>query len=694
MVQNVEAALELTSVVDSLEGKTLNSGAKAAARSRLESTKQRFFSQVILAMKLPSVIPAIEHHLKAGQSVVLQLVTTAEAILDRRLAQMSAEERTDPMLDLSPTEYIADYLMRAFPTRQMQVFTDDTGTARSEPMCDEDGHPVHNPDAIAARDALIEHLCALPPVKTALDAVIEHFGPDQVAEITGRSKRLIPTSDGRQKVESRSPRTSKVDADAFMAGTKRILVFSDAGGTGRSYHASLDVPNQQQRVHFLLEPGWRADRAIQGLGRTHRTHQASTPLFRPVTTDCKGELRFTSTIARRLDSLGALTRGQRQTGGQNLFDPADNLESEYARDSLVTWFHLLHRGKLTSTTLAAFCARTGLEIVDSSGTLKEELPPIQRWLNRLLALPIALQNRIFDEFLAIVETRVAAAREAGTLDVGVETIATDSARVVDDTLLRTDPNTGATSHLLTIEIARRKTPMSLERILNRAGWEDDTAFVINARSGRVALRSRAGAWMGEDGEVIPRVDLQRPCRREYMREADLLESAWQVIDRDMFEAKWAEEVAEAAEQIETETIRLATGLLLPIWSALPSDHLAVNRIVDKDGNSWLGRLVFDQHVVQVYTKLGIAKAEDMPADAIARSVLSGRSVDVMRPFAMTLRRSLVNGSQRVEILNAPASQLPWLKSLGCFTDIIAYRTRVFLPANDAEAILASILKTA
>jgi hypothetical protein len=48
-----------------------------------------------------------------------------------------------------------------------------------------------------------------------------------------------------------------------MAGKKRMLVFSDAGGTGRSYHASLDVMNQEQRVH-LLEPGWRADRAIQG----------------------------------------------------------------------------------------------------------------------------------------------------------------------------------------------------------------------------------------------------------------------------------------------------------------------------------------------------------------------------------------------------------------------------------------------
>src|SRR3546814_3741089 len=59
-----------------------------------------------------------------------------------------------------------------------------------------------------------------------------------------------------------------------MDGAKRILVFSDAGGTGRSYHADLAAKNQARRVHFLLEPGWRADAAIQGLGRTNRTNQA------------------------------------------------------------------------------------------------------------------------------------------------------------------------------------------------------------------------------------------------------------------------------------------------------------------------------------------------------------------------------------------------------------------------------------
>ncbi|WP_349256420.1 strawberry notch C-terminal domain-containing protein, partial [Sphingobium sp.] len=472
-------------------------------------------------------------------------------------------------------------------------------------MTDDVGNPVYNPEAEAARAQMIEHLCALPPIMSALDGVLEHFGHDRVAEVTGRTKRLISTGDGRQKLETRSTRTSQAEAAAFMQGLKRILIFSDAGGTGRSYHASMDVPNQEQRVHLLLEPGWRADRAIQGLGRTHRTHQASTPLFRPVTTDCKGELRFTSTIARRLDSLGALTRGQRQTGGQNLFDPADNLESEYACAALVTWFHLLVDGKLTSISHDDFEDRTGLELCDKDGVLKEELPPIQRWLNRILALPIGLQNSIFDEFLSLVETRVSAAREAGRLDVGVETILVDSATLIDDTLLRTDSVSGATSHLLTIEIARRRTPVTLERVLRIAESDSTAVFLVNAKSGMVALQTRARALMEEkDGTPIPRFELTRPTRREYIREHELFESAWNIVGRDAFCEKWQAEANEAANKVDTETIRLATGLLLPIWSALPSDHLVVNRIADKAGNSWLGRLVFDEHVVQLFTKLG------------------------------------------------------------------------------------------
>jgi len=689
--QNMEEALALTNVVDDLDGDTLNSGAKAAARSRFEGAKQRFFNQVLLSMKLPTLIAAINDHVDQDKAIVVQLVSTAESILDRRLDSLSPEERAELDLDLSPRENVIDYLERAFPTQQMQVFVDDTGEERSMPMFDDEGRPVHNAAAIEKKQRLIEHLCALPPIKPALDGIIEHYGTEKVAEVTGRTKRLITQGDGSQKLETRSARTNQSETDHFMDGRKNILVFSDAGGTGRSYHASLDAENQRQRVHFLLEPGWRADRAIQGLGRTHRTHQAETPLFRPVTTNCKGELRFTSTIARRLDSLGALTRGQRQTGGQNLFDPADNLESEYAKAALVTWFGLLAEGKLSSATLLDLQKRSGLKIASADGILEEDLPPIQRWLNRILALPIAMQNAIFDEFLALVEARVSAARDAGTLDVGVETIQVESASVAEDIVLRTDERTGATSHLLRIDLTTRYQPTTLERVLERREWSDGCILMRNTKSDKAALCEPSRHFMTEKGELIQRVILHRPLRREYHQLRDLEESAWVECAEPRFAQLWEAEAEDSASRLHTETVHLATGLLLPIWSNLPRDYLEVNRIVDLEGRSWLGRIVYDTDVADVLKAFGVNSSVKLTDEAVVKALRENRSITIEQPFGAVLKRSRVAGDLRIEIAGVPADQVEWLKSIGCFTEIIAYRTRVFVPADNPEPVVKALL---
>src|SRR3546814_2444368 len=82
----------------------------------------------------------------------------------------------------------------------------------------------------------------------------------------------------------------------------------------------------------------------------------------------------------------------------------------------------------------------------------DDLPSIQRWLNRILALPIALQNAIFDEFMGLVEARIDAAHQAGTLDLGLETIAVEDFTILSDTLLRTDPASGARSEEHTSEL--------------------------------------------------------------------------------------------------------------------------------------------------------------------------------------------------------------------------------------------------
>ena len=407
--------------------------------------------------------------------------------------------------------------------------------------------------------------------------------------MTGRSRRVIMDAHGRQRVESRSPRTNLAETDAFMRGAKKILIFSDAGGTGRSYHASLTCENQTRRNHYLLEPGWRADAAIQGLGRTHRTHQATAPLFRPVSTDCRGERRFISTIARRLDSLGALTRGQRQTGGQGLFDPRDNLESDYAKESLEQWFRLLADGKLRSTTLDQFQKLTGLELEGEGGGLKEDLPPIQRWLNRILALRIALQNAIFDEYLGLIEARIEAAKEAGTLDLGVESINAERITILDRTVIRRDQTSGAETEILRLETEERYKPLALDRALRILG--DDARPMVNRKSGKAAIRCSTYSLTDDDGEIVRRYELVRPTRSERMRQDLLVETMWEEASEEEFAALWQAEVEEMSGKTRTSTLYLVTGLLLPVWDRLPDDHVQVWRLNTDDGESFLGRIV-------------------------------------------------------------------------------------------------------
>ena len=58
-----------------------------------------------MSMKLPSLFPAMAGHLADDMACVIQLVSTGEAMLDRRLADRD-EDDSDDDIDLSPREYL------------------------------------------------------------------------------------------------------------------------------------------------------------------------------------------------------------------------------------------------------------------------------------------------------------------------------------------------------------------------------------------------------------------------------------------------------------------------------------------------------------------------------------------------------------------------------------------------------------
>ena len=491
-MRNIEDALKATGIVDG--DTTLNRNAKAAALSAFESTKQRFFGHLLTAMKCPSLIRSVEADLEAGHACVIQLVSTGEALLDRRIAEIPVAEWDDLCVDLTPREACLEYLAHAFPVQLQEPFTDDDGNLMSRPVSDADGNPVLCREAVAARDALIEKLAALPPVQAALDRILHRFGDDAVAEVTGRSRRVLRIADPsgeRLALRHRPASANLAETAAFMAGEKRILVFSMAGGTGRSYHADLGCGNTRRRIHYLLEPGWRADQAIQGLGRTHRTHQASAPLFRPVTTDVKGERRFIATIARRLDSLGAITRGQRDSqtamggGDATLFRASDNLESPYARAALRQFYIALWRGNIPGWSLDRFTEATALKLVHE-GNLKEDLPPMPRFLNRLLALPIAEQNDLFGALESRIEANIEQAIEAGTHEQGVETIRADSLCLASREAVHVHEASGAATELVEIVRRDRLVPLTADSALALREGTAGRQHPLEARRGGCA----------------------------------------------------------------------------------------------------------------------------------------------------------------------------------------------------------------
>ena len=136
--------------------------------------------------------------------------------------------------------------------------------------------------------------------------------------MTGRKNRIVSYANGAVEVQPRAPKGVSHDAvnirekEAFLHGSKRIAIISEAASSGISLHADHRFANQSRRLHITLELAWSAEKMLQQFGRTHRSNQALPPHYVLLVTDVGGEQRFASSVARRLTSLGAMTRGDRR----------------------------------------------------------------------------------------------------------------------------------------------------------------------------------------------------------------------------------------------------------------------------------------------------------------------------------------------------------------------------------------------
>lgn len=159
-------------------------------------------------MKTPSLVRSIERDLDAGHAAVIQIVSTGQALMERRLAEIPTENWEDVQVDITPREYVLDYLAHSFPVQLYGPFKDPEGNLCSPPVY-RDGPPVESQEAAARRDRLIEKPASLTPVPGALDQVTQCFGTDTAAEVPGRSRRVVRKGDRWPKTEPVRPTLPK-----------------------------------------------------------------------------------------------------------------------------------------------------------------------------------------------------------------------------------------------------------------------------------------------------------------------------------------------------------------------------------------------------------------------------------------------------------------------------------------------------
>ncbi|WP_339472608.1 hypothetical protein, partial [Pseudomonas sp. EL_65y_Pfl1_R83] len=101
-----------------------------------------------------------------------------------------------------------------------------------------------------------------------------------------------------------------------------------------------------------------------------------------------------------------------------------------------------------------------------------------------------------------------------------------------------------------------------------------------------------------------------------------------------------------------------------------------------------GRIVPAPLVPKLAEAFGIATTITVSAEDTARHVMT--TGEITGVGAYRLKRSLVAGQQRLELLDWPHTRLAELKAAGCFTNIIQHKTRMFVPTSNAAAVIARI----
>jgi predicted RNA methylase len=684
VLRNIDEALVIT-----------NGGprARGVALNKFWGDHQRFFRQVICAFKVPSVIAETETALSEGKSVVISLVGTGEARTRAQVAKATANGGMLEDLDFSPREVIAAMVDRAFPTTLYQDVTDPaSGKTIQVPVRDGQGNIVQSKEALRMKQQVIDGLSALELPENPLDQLVNHFGERQVAELTGRTRRLIRDSRGRVEYKKRAPegvamhRTNVHEMEQFQAGKKRVAIISDAAAMGISLHACNRGDNRQRRVHITLELGWSADKQMQTFGRTHRSDQAVPPEYVLLSTELGGEKRFSSTIARRLGSLGALTKGDR--GAADSGDLAKyNFETEEGKAALCLMLRrIVEGGNVPGIGNPRQTLRDiGLLVRSHDGNedvRKEDLYNVPRFLN------VEHQNALFDHFVDLFDQTVRYAKANGTFDEGVTDIKALAIRIAKPArIVHTDEITNAQTTHYTLEIDVPSKAVSFDEA-ERVRRRKTGAFFRHRKNGHFILALESGRHTNpENGNSYRTFAVWKPeaARSNYIHDDELSEKYRPVAPGKARE--WWKQKHATVPPIETLETHIIGGAIIPLWQRFKTHEearLRVVRVTTDDGQRIVGIRIPPEQVGVVVRALGSTRDPRKPDEIFAGILDEGDEVELVS--GLKLRRTFVHREAVIELCGADPYKFSELRNLGLINEQIDWKQRFFVPTDEERGI--------
>lgn len=469
--------------------------------SAFYGAQQRFFLQYMMSLKLPDLFVEVAKDLALGRTVVINLFNTNEEMTDRLIKKAKAEGLPLDELDFTPKEMIVQLIEKYFPLVEYEDVMDPKTRKnvrvikyQRDKFGNKTKTPVLNRENLEKQAEMLEKLADVNFPSNPMDAIVDHFGVENVSEVSGRQKRLVRGEHVTRKVKGvRRDELNEYETSLLQDGTNRIAVITGSAATGISMHSDLSKKNTSQRVFYAFQLNWSADKQLQSFGRVHRSHQKLAPIYKLLRTNLKAEERIVNATSRRLAGLGALTTGSRDALAGGLFEIED-LTDVYGESALVVTYDDIYKDKIEGIEGGPELVKI-MGMLDGNGNVdKQHSSNVNRFLNRIMALHVDVQNGLFNRFYSHYQRIVQMAKDEGSFDMGIQPIrdknfnkplgVTLKAKPNNPEVVHVDKDSGAETQLAEL-IARYPVQKVPYEDALKLGGTANLGFHVNVRSKKI-----------------------------------------------------------------------------------------------------------------------------------------------------------------------------------------------------------------